>query len=116
MAKRHGVRLILGGAPPSPHVVAGFRGYVRPDIPTPVGEPGDAIEDLAEARAFVSERSDVLELVEIPTSKVKAAEGLVTADIKAGRKGIADARRDGRASDDRSRTDDELQAVRKETR
>lgn len=116
MASRHGVISTLGGAPPTPHVVAGFPGYVRTDSPTPVGREGDAIEDLDEAKAVVKAHSDLLKLVEIPHSKVKEAERIAAADIKAGRGALAEARRDGRASDDTSRFQDERKAVSKENR
>lgn len=113
-SKRHGIRLILGGAPNTPHTLAGLRGFYRPDIPTPVGQPGDVIEDLDEAKKAVAERKDAIQLVEIPSGDVAAAEAQVAADLEAGRNGVADARRDGRASDDSSRFSDERNAVKEE--
>ena len=112
--KRHGIRLILGGAPETPHTIAGLRGYFRTDIPPPVGAPGDVIEDLDEAKKAVEERKDILELIEIPSAQVKNAEAQIEADIEAGHKGLIAARSDGRAADDDSRFADERQAVKKE--
>lgn len=45
-SKRYGLRLKTGGAPNTPHTVAGLRGQFRPDPPTPVGQEGDVVEDL----------------------------------------------------------------------
>jgi hypothetical protein len=112
--KRHGLRLTLGGAPATPHTLAGFRGYYRPDVPTPVGRPGDVIEDIAEAKELAAKCADVVELVEIPQSQVQRAEAQAAADVEDGADGLAAARRDGRASDDTSRFADERDAVKKE--
>lgn len=113
-SKRHGIRLVLGGAPNTPHTLAGLRGFYRPDIPTPVGQPGDVIESLDEAKKIAAERKDALELVEIPAAEVAAAEAQIKEDLEAGRNGVAAARRDGRASDDSSRFADERNAVKEE--
>lgn len=113
-SKRQGIQLILGGAPNTPHTLAGLRGYFRPDIPTPVGEPGDVIEDLDEAKKAVAERKDAIKLVEIPAGDVAAAEAQIASDLKEGAEGLAAARQDGRASDDSSRFADEKKAVSKE--
>jgi hypothetical protein len=113
-SKRHGVRLIIGGAPDTPHTISGLRGYFRPDVPTPVGKPGDVIEDLDEAKKAVEARKDALELVEISAGEVAAAEAQVEADLDAGQKGLIAARADGRAADDTSRFTDERNAVKKE--
>lgn len=112
--KRHGIRLIVGGAPNSPHTLAGLRGFYRPDIPTPVGQPGDVIEDLDEAKKAVAARKDAIELVEISADQVAAAEGQIESDLEAGANGLVAARKDGRASDDSSRFADERNAVKKE--
>lgn len=112
--KRHGIRLILGGAPNTAHTLAGLRGFYRPDTPTPVGEPGDVIEDLDEAKKAVAARKDVIEMVEIPADQIAAAVAQVEADLVAGANGLAAARQDGRASDDSSRFADEKNAVKKE--
>lgn len=111
-SKRYGIRLIVGGAPNTPHVVAGLRGLYRPDVPTPVGESGDPIDDLELARKLVKERSDAVELVEISAGQVKDAQAQSKADLEASRSGLPEARRDGRAADDTARFKDEQDAVK----
>lgn len=113
-SKRQGIRLIVGGAPSTPHTIPGLRGYFRPDVPTPVGQPGDVIEDLDEAKKAVEDHKDAIELVDIPAGEVADAEAQVEADLDAGAKGLVAARKDGRASDDSSRFADERNSVKKE--
>lgn len=110
--KRQGIRLKLGGAPPTPHTLAGVPGQVRPDLPSPVGQPGDAIPDLAQAQKIVQERKDVLELVEIAASDVTRAEEQAKQDIADSQNSLVEARKDGRAADDLSRFKDEQTAVK----
>jgi hypothetical protein len=111
-AKRHGIRLILDGAPNNPHTVAPLRGQFRPDPPRPVGEPGDCIEDLEEARKAANDHPTAIKLVEIAPGDVAKAEAQAKADDEASREGLAAAKLDGRANDDNSRFDDEQKAVK----
>lgn len=110
--KRYGIRLVTGGASSEAHVVAGLRGLYRSGVPTPVGQEGDPIEDLDEARKLVKDRSDAVELVEIASGEVRSAEAQSKADVVASRNGLAEAQRDGRAADDKSRFKDEEKAVK----
>ena len=108
--KRYGLILTLGGAPATPHVVSPLPGYYRPDVPHLVGEADDDLT-LAEARAAAKEH-DSLELVEVSTETEKQAVEIAARDIHAGRNGLIDARRDGRAGDAPSRAQDEAAALK----
>lgn len=110
--KRQGVRLILGGAPNSPHTVPPLRGLYRPDVPTPVGQPGDVYEDLDEIKKLVQEHSGAVELVEISAGDVREAEAQSKTDLAEARNGLVEAKKDGRAEDDDARFADERNAVK----
>jgi uncharacterized protein with WD repeat len=107
--KRQGLLLTLGGAPASPHVIGGLRGFYRPDVPTLVGEKGDVLS-LEEAQRAAKDHSDVLKLVEV--SDVKEAEEAQARAQADSRNELLEARRDGRAHDDVSRTQDEINAAK----
>lgn len=103
MPKRQGLRLKndgenLGGAPATPHVIAGWPGYYRADVPTPVG--GDGELTLEAARELAA--TGAVELVDIPDSEVKVAEEQAKADIQAGREGRVAESRGVRARRDRA--------------
>lgn len=104
MPKRQGLRLkndgeTLGGAPSTPHVIPGWPGYYRADIPTPVGGDGELTLEAAQELA----KTGVVELVEIKDSEVPVAEEQAKADIQAGREGlVAEARSTRSARRDRA--------------
>lgn len=106
--KRKGVLLTLGGAPDTPHIIEGLPGYFSPSQPRMVGEDFT----LEAARQAVEDHGDVLELVDVPAGKAGAAETAHEAYVSEGRDALAEARRDGRADDDPSRTKDERNAVK----
>lgn len=110
-AKRYGIRLIKPGGPNTPHTIPGLRGLYRADPPTPVGEPGDFIEDLDEARKAV-EGNPEAEVVEIAAGKVDEAVKTATEDVAEARQALKGAKQDGRREDDTSRFKDEQDAVR----
>jgi hypothetical protein len=85
--KRYGLVLTLGGAPATPHVIAGVPGHFRPNVPTPVGEEGEI--PLEDAKAFAKEHD--LALVEITDAKAKKAKKLAEDTAEAIRKGLEDA-------------------------
>jgi hypothetical protein len=78
-----GLRLTVGGAPDTPHVIPTIPGVYRPGAPAPVGGPGEL--DLAEARRLAADDSVPLELVEVP-------------DPDAEREWVAEARAHSRAA------------------
>jgi hypothetical protein len=104
-----GLLLTLGGAPNTPHVIEGLPGYYYPETPHIVGD-GDLTVEAAEQA--VSNHPDLLKLVEVPVGEVAGAEATQAAQVEDGREAIAEARRDGRAGDDPSRTVDEINAVK----
>jgi|SRR6185312_5578431 len=108
--KRYGLILTLGGAPASPHVISPLPGYYRPDVPHLVGGLEDDLT-LEEAKAAAKD-IDILELVEVPEHKEGEAEEVAAADVEAGRNGLQEARKDGRAGDAPSRAKDEAAALK----
>lgn len=82
-----GLRLTLGGAPASPHVVQGVPGLYRPDAPTPVGGEGEL--SLEEAKRLDADAGVPLELVTIKKADEEAVRARVAADLDATRSGIA---------------------------
>ena len=106
--KRKGVLLILGGAPDTPHIIEGLPGYFSPSQPRMVRDDFT----LETARQAVKDHGDVLELVDVSAGKADAAEAAHEAYVQEGRTAIADARREGRANDDPSRTEDERTALK----
>src|SRR5256885_15622340 len=65
------VRLTLGGAPASPHVIVGLPGYYMPNEPTPVG--GDGELSVEEAHEAAAEPGMHLEVVDVAASEIEAA-------------------------------------------
>lgn len=108
--KRYGLILTLGGAPASPHVVSPLPGYYRPDVAHLVDGPDDDLT-LEEARA-AEKAHDSLKLVEVAPHKENEAEEIASADLQAGRNGLVEARKDGRAGDAPSRSQDEAAALK----
>src|ERR1044072_9897171 len=86
--KRQGLRLSLPGAPTTPHTGPGAPGYSYPDTPTPVGGAEDQLS-LEAAKECDRDEGVPLELVEIASSDVEAAEQLAAETIEEGRKGLA---------------------------
>lgn len=65
-----GLRLTLGGAPGTPHVVVGLPGFYRSDKPTPVGGPGEC----SLARAEEASREEGCPVEVVPLTEKQAAE------------------------------------------
>ena len=93
MPKHHGLRLTLGGAPHTPHVVPGVPGVYRPERATPVGGPGEL--PFGEAKRISDDPGIPLELVEIPSGALDALRDEVAADLQAAARGLTDALRGG---------------------
>lgn len=102
-----GLRLTLGGAPASPHFVAGVPGLYRPDIPTPVGHEGEM--SIEEAEGYANDPAIPLELIEF--RGLKEAQEQAQADIDAARSGIATAARTGPEGSETARIEGEAAAV-----
>lgn len=106
--KRKGLLLTLGGAPNTPHVIEGLPGYFSPTVPHLVGDD----LSLDAAKQAVKDHPDLLKLVEVSAGDVTGAEEAHAAFIAEGRGALLEARRDGRAEDDASRTTDEHDALK----
>jgi hypothetical protein len=109
-AKRQGLRLTLPGAPNTPHVVPGVPGYYYTNTPTPVGRTGEL--PLEAAKELDRDKGTHLELVEIPTAEVQAAEELAAEAVAEGRKGLIAAQGAGLAGAEVSRAKDEGAAMK----
>lgn len=107
-AKRQGLRLTLPGAPNTPHVVPGVPGYYYPETPTPVGKTGEL--PLEAAKELDRDKGTHLELVEIPSGDVEAAEQLAVETVAEGRKGLIAAQGAGLVGAEGSRARDESTA------
>lgn len=105
-----GLLLTLGGAPNTPHVIEGLPGYYSPTVPHIVGEGADVPLELAKTAA--KEHSDVLDLVSVKAGDVDDALAAHKDFVAEGRGALLEARRDGRAEDDPSRTEDEIDALK----
>lgn len=88
-AKRYGLRLTLGGAPNTPHVVPGLPGYYRPDIPTPVGGDGELS---LEAAREADKGSEEVELVAMTAKEASDAEAVAADTMKQARRNRAELR------------------------
>jgi hypothetical protein len=108
--KRQGLRLNLPGAPRTPHVVPGVPGYFYPDAPTPVGAEGEL--PLEAAKELDQSKGTPLELVDIKSSEVKAAEELAAETVAKGRKGLIVAQRQGFVGAEESRAGDEHESTK----
>ena len=104
--KNYGLRLTVAGAPNTPHTVGQVPGLFRPDIPTPVGGPGEL--DLKFARELDADKSIPLELVEVKA--VDKARKQAGDDLQQARGGILDAA--GRSLADKERAKDEAKLVK----
>jgi len=111
--KRQGLRLSLPGAPNTPHVVPGVSGYFYPDAPTPVGEVGEIPLDAA--KELSSDKGTPLELIDIKSSEVEAAESLAAETVVEGRKGLIVASRQGFAGAEKARAEDEHDSTKEES-
>jgi hypothetical protein len=108
MAK--GLRLTLGGAPATPHVVPGV-GIFRPDIGTPVGGEGELT--LAEAKKLAADESIPLELVDLEDEA--AAREQVQADLAALRQAIPATLEMGLEGAEPSRVKEQISAAASKT-
>ena len=124
-SKTYGLRLTLGGAPDTPHIIgtvpavrndkgevvqpgAEVPGHYRPSTPTPVGGPGELSLDVA--RDLDKDERIPLELVEIPKSKVSSAREQSEQDRAEARAGVLDAAADNVAAE-RQRASNETAAL-----
>src|SRR5256885_15085732 len=85
------VRLTLGGAPASPHVIVGLPGYYMPNEPTPVG--GDGELSVEEAHEAAAEPGMHLEVVDVAASEIEAARARQKTLRTLGMKAAGEARR-----------------------
>jgi hypothetical protein len=108
MSKHQGLLLTIGGAPNTAHVLEGLPGFYFPAVPHPVGDGCDL--SLEDARTAAKERPTALKLVEI--KNLAEAQAVQADALTAGRNELPVARRDGRAADDVSRTEDHTDAVK----
>ena len=100
--KRYGLRLTLGGAPNTPHLVPGLPGYFRPDVPTPVGGDGELT---LEAAREVSKSNSPVELVELKPKEADEAKELYDLTVK-------EARSHRHVTPEPSKSDDERAALK----
>lgn len=93
-AKVPALKLTLGGAPLTWHSVTGLIGFYHPDIPTPVGGPGECSLALAkEAAADEGAPVELVQISEVTAAKSRALLGeLVTAAAQALRDGEGNTR------------------------
>lgn len=112
--KRYGLRLTLPGAPNTPHVVGDLPGHYRPDVPTPVGGPGEV--SVEAARQLAEPAGVPLELVEIKTGEVAEAEELAQRTEQDVRKGIVAQRKAGPKGAEVRQLADEQKALKKESK
>lgn len=108
MAKRHGLRLSLPGAPNTAHYVPGYPGFFYPDAPTPVG--GDGELDMDIAKEADKSRGVPLELIEIKPGEIEAAKDLQAETREAARKSEVIANREGFQGAEESRAQDHRDA------
>lgn len=110
MSKQYGLKLTLGGAPNTPHILPavgdqpGVPGFYRPDQATPVGGPGEC--SLERAQAADADPNCPVELVELTDSEATKLRG-ATATTKAAAKTAAKQNR--KVEPDRAK--DELAAI-----
>lgn len=104
------LKLTLGGAPNTPHRVAGFYGFFFPDRPTPVGGPGDAISE-EDARDADKRRGTPLELVEITEKEADEARRFLHEHREAARGAIVSARKSLASDIEVQHLSDEARAV-----
>lgn len=105
--KHYGLKLTLGGAPNTLHIVPGL-GYVRVDPPAPVGGPGEPTLE----RAVEASKDDgcAVELVELPDKQAAAARAAMQQSLHDVNRALGIARRE---DDDmpQDRLDDETAAL-----
>jgi hypothetical protein len=105
--KHYALRLTLGGAPSTMHVIPGL-GYVRTDPPAPVGGPGEPT--LEQAIAAATDPGNPVELVELSERQVEQARtAMHEARLEAQRQLAHAVRVDGELPQDR--IDDEAAAI-----
>jgi hypothetical protein len=104
-----GLILTLGGAPATPHTVAGLRGQYRPDRPTPIGGEGEL--SIAEAQAAIDAGAH-LEIVTISRTDIDDVRDAAAADIADARRGVVEARQDNPVGAETDQINDHLDAVK----
>lgn len=110
--KVKGLRLTVGGAPLTPHVVPGLPGFYYPHKATPVGGDGEATLEQAkraadgfpdgDASAAVRKRAAenaAVELVDMTEKEANDAREALSEVRKAARKGLLERRRDAEGAE-----------------
>lgn len=95
--KEKGLRLTVGGAPNTPHIVPGLPGFYYPHKATPVGGPGEAT--LEQAKEAAKGRGAAVELVEMSQKEVDDAREALAEVSEAARKGVLERRRDAEGAE-----------------
>ena len=95
--KVKGLRLTVGGAPLTPHIVPGLPGFYYPHKATPVGGPGEAT--LEQAQEAAKGRSASVELVEMSQKEADDAREALAEVSEAARKGVLERRRDAEGAE-----------------
>lgn len=106
--KQYGLRLTLGGAPNTPHVIPGL-GYVQVDPPAPVGGPGEP--SLERARRAAEDPGCSVELVELTAKEATAAREHMVGVRERGARGLMWTERNDPAMPQET-IDDEAAALR----
>lgn len=96
-SKIKGLRLTVGGAPNTPHIVPGLPGLYYPHKATPVGGPGEATEE--QAKEATKGRGSAVELVDMTAKEVDEARESLAEVREAARKGILERRRDAEGAE-----------------
>ena len=105
--KHYALRLTLGGAPATLHLIPGL-GYVHGDRPAPVGEPGEpSLERAVEAS---KDPGCAVELVELSEGEAADARERMRDDVHAANRELARVRRTD-AETPQDRIDDEQAAL-----
>lgn len=95
--KNQGLRLTVGGAPLTPHIVPGLPGFYYPHKATPVGGPGEA--SLEQAKEAATGRGAAVELVDMTQKETDDAREALAEVSEAARKGVLERRRDAEGAE-----------------
>lgn len=95
--QNQGLRLKVGGAPLTPHIVPGLPGFYYPHKATPVGGPGEATVD--QAKEAAKGRSASVELVDMSQKETDDAREALAEVSEAARKGLLERRRDAEGAE-----------------
>lgn len=96
-AKVKGLRLTVGGAPLTPHIVPGLPGFYYPHKATPVGGPGEAT--LEQAQKAAKGRGAAVELVDMTEKEADDAREALAEVSEAARKGVLERRKDAEGAE-----------------